>query len=108
MEVIVTGGKMTTEEQRHYIRYILDKYPRTEIEKLYLDLDGDFVNISIEPQKRVLTKMCGAFIGDPLKWNDAKRVERYDTVPNRIDSFEFDKNRLTNQMDNKVCSESRK
>ena len=27
MDVIVTGGAMTAEEQQHYIRYVLEKYP---------------------------------------------------------------------------------
>ena len=76
---------MTVEEQKHYIHYVLDKYPCVEIQSLHLALDGDFVNVSIEPQKSVLTKMGGALIGNPLTWNDAKRAECYDTVPNRID-----------------------
>ena len=85
MDVIVTGGAMTAEEQQHYIRYVLEKYPHVEIQKLILAVDGDFVNISIEPRKRVLTKMGGALISDPLTWNDAKRAEYFDTVPNRLD-----------------------
>lgn len=85
MEVIVTGGEMTAEEQQHYIRCVLEKYPQEEIKTLHLALDGDFVNISIRPQKHILTKMSGALIGNPLVWNDAKRAECYDTVPNRID-----------------------
>ena len=66
MDVIVTGGAMTAEEQQHYIRYVLEKYPHVEIQKLILAVDGEFVNISIEPRKRVLTKMGGALISDPL------------------------------------------
>ena len=85
MDVIVTGGAMTAEEQQHYIRYVSEKYPHVDIQKLFLAVDGDFVNISIEPRKRVLTKMGGALISDPLTWNDAKRAEYLDTVPNRID-----------------------
>ena len=85
MDVIVTGGAMTAEEQQHYIRYVSEKYPHVEIQKLILAVDGDFVNISIEPRKRVLTKMGGALISDPLTWNDAKRAEYFDTIPNRLD-----------------------
>ena len=85
MKVIVTGGEMTAEEQKHYVRYVLDKYPHVEIRAVHVALDGDFVNLSIEPQKSVLTKMGGTLIGSPLKWYDAKRAECYDTSPNRID-----------------------
>ena len=85
MKVIVTGGEMSAEEQQRYIRYVLDKYPYAEIQSLHLALDGDFVNVSIESQKGVLTKMGGTLIGNPLMWNDAKRAEHYDTIPNRID-----------------------
>lgn len=84
MEVTVTGGAMTAEEQQRYIRYVSEKYPHIEIQKLFLAVDGDFVNISIEPQKRILTKMGGALISDPLTWNDAKRAEYFDTIPNSI------------------------
>lgn len=85
MEVVVSGGEMTAEEQQHYISRVLDKYPQEEIETLHLALDGDFVNVSIKPRKHILTKMGGSLIGNPLMWNDAKRAECYDTIPNRID-----------------------
>ena len=85
MEVIVTGGEMTAEEQQHYVRCALEKYPQAEVKTVYLAIDGEFVNVSIEPQKHILTKMSGVLIGNPLTWNDAKRAECYDTVPNRID-----------------------
>jgi len=84
MNVIVSGGPMTAEEQQHYIRYVSEKYPHVDIQQLFLAVDGDFVNISIEPRKRVLTKMGGALISDPLTWNDAKRAEYFDTIPNTL------------------------
>ena len=85
MKVIVTGGEMNVEEQQHYIRSVLEKYPQAEIKAVHLAVDGEFVNVSIEPQKSVLTKMGGTLIGNPLKWNNAKRAECYETIPNRID-----------------------
>lgn len=85
MEVIVTNGVLSAVEQEQYIKYIAEKYPKIKIEKLFLTLDGDFVNIRVEPAKRVLTKMGGALISDPMTWNDAKRAEYFDTVPNHID-----------------------
>lgn len=85
MEVIVTNGALPAHEQEQYVRHITQKYPQIAIDKLYLTLDGDFVNICIEPRKRILTKMGGALISDPLTWNDAKRAEYFETIPNHID-----------------------
>ena len=85
MEVIVTGGTLSNEEQKYYESHVQEKYPHLEIHKLHLTVDGDFVNIAVEPKKRILTKMGGSLIGDPLTWNDAKRAEYLDTIPNSLD-----------------------
>ena len=85
MEVIVTGGMLSIEEQKYYESHVLEKYPHLEIRKLHLTVDGDFVNIAVEPRKRILTKMGGSLIGDPLTWNDAKRASYLDTIPNSLD-----------------------
>ncbi|MBQ3009769.1 MAG: hypothetical protein IJA20_02955 [Methanocorpusculum sp.] len=85
MEIVVTNGVLSAEEKQHYADYIADKYPSVIIDKLYLTLDGDFVNIRVEPQKHILTKMGGTLISDPLTWNDAKRAEYFETIPNHID-----------------------
>ena len=85
MKVIVTNAEMTPEEQQSYVRYVLEKYPRFAIEKLILTVENDMVHMSIIPRKSVLTKMGGTSIGDPLFWNDAKRAEFFDTIPNRLD-----------------------
>lgn len=73
------------EEQEHYVRYITDKYPRLAIQKIILTVNGDYVDISIEPCKHIVTKMSGALISDPLTWNHAKRAEYFDSLPNHID-----------------------
>lgn len=85
MEVIVTGGTLSNEEQKYYESQVFEKYPHLEIHKLHLTVHGDFVNIAVEPKKRILTKMGGSLIGDPLTWNDAKRAEYLDTIPNSLD-----------------------
>lgn len=82
MEVIVTNGVISAEEQEYYEAYIARKYPQLNIRRLILTLEEDRVHFSIEPEKRILTKMCGTLIGDPLTWNDAKRAEYFDTIPN--------------------------
>ena len=85
VEVVVTNGEISLEEQKKYVRYIAKKYPHIFIEKLFLSADGDFVDIRIQLRKRILTKMGGAVIGDPLTWNNAKQAEFRDTIPNKVD-----------------------
>jgi len=84
MEVIVTNGPLPSEEQKYYEDYIAKKYGRLQIQRLLLTLDGDYVNIRIEPRKNVLTKIGGTLISNPLTWNDAKRAEYFDTVPHAL------------------------
>ena len=84
MEVIVTNGVISAEEQKYYEAYISEKYPQLNIQRLILTLEEDRVHFSIEPEKRILAKMGGTLISDPLTWNDAKRAEYFDTVPNYL------------------------
>ena len=84
MEVIVRNGVMSAEEQAYYEKYISEKYPRLIIRRLFLTIDGDMVNISVEREKEILSKMGGTFIGNPLTWNTAKRAEYFDAIPNSL------------------------
>lgn len=74
MEVIVTNGTIPEEECKYYADYVQEKYPYLKIQRLLLTLDGDSVDIYIEPARALLAKMSGALIGDPMKWNDAKSI----------------------------------
>lgn len=85
MKIIVTNGEMPPEEQRYYAQYVTSKYPRLSIEKIFLTVADDHVEIAVEPKRTLLTKMGGALIGDPFRWNDAKRAEYFDTIPNPIE-----------------------
>ena len=84
MEVIVQNGVMSEAEQKHYQHYIAEKYPRLKVRRMFLTIDGDHVKIFIEPYHGILAKMGGALISDPLTWNDAKRAEYFDTIPNTL------------------------
>lgn len=84
MEVIVRNGEMSVEEQAYYENYISEKYRQIKIRRLFLTIDGDMVNISVELEKELLTKMGGSYIGNPLTWNAAKRAEYFDTLPNSL------------------------
>lgn len=84
METVIINGEMSAEERQYFENYIQEKYRRLDIERLYLTLNGDFVDISIELKIQILTKMGGELIGNPLKWNRAKQAEYFDTIPNKL------------------------
>lgn len=86
MQVVVLNGVLSEAEQDTYIRYVTAKYPISIIEKLILDVQRDYVEISCELHRfRNLRKMGGCCIGEPSDWNYAKQAELQDTVPNKID-----------------------
>lgn len=84
METVIINGEMSAEERQYFENYIQEKYRHLDIERLYLTLNGDFVDISVELKIQMLTKMGGELIGNPLKWNRAKQVEYFDTIPNKL------------------------
>ena len=86
MQVAVLNGTLSEAEQAVYVRRVTAKYPVWMIEKLILDVQGDYVDIScIFHRFRDLRKMGGYCIGEPSDWNPAKQAELRDTLPNRID-----------------------
>ena len=86
MQIVVLNGVMTEAEQDCYIRHITAKYPPGAIDKLVLDIQGEYVDIRYTlhrfPQVR---KMGGYCVGEPADWNPAKQAELRDTLPNPID-----------------------
>lgn len=86
MQIVVLNGTLSEQEQDAYIRYVTEKYPAGAIEKVFLDIQGDYVDIRCTLHRfRELRKMTGAVIGAPEDWNYAKQAELRDTIPNRID-----------------------
>ena len=86
MQVVVTHGRLSEAEQDAYVRRITDKYPPGAIEKVFLDVQGDYVDVRyILHRYREFRKLGGYCIGEPESWNAAKRAEFRDTIPNRID-----------------------
>ena len=84
MDTVIINGEMSAEERQYFENYIQEKYRHLDIERLYLTLNGDFVDISVELKIQMLTKMGGELIGNPLKWNRAKQAEYFDTIPNKL------------------------
>ena len=86
MQVIVINGSLSQEEENAYVRHVTAKYPMSAIEKLYLDVHEDYVDIRYTLHRmRELRKMSGYCIGDPTMWNLAKQAELRDTIPNAIE-----------------------
>lgn len=77
--------ELTLEEQKIYARMIRAKYPYAEVDQLVFETDGTHIYFRQRAPKRILAKMGGVYIGDPDTWNDAKRAEYYDTLPNPLD-----------------------
>lgn len=86
MQVVVLNGTLTEAEQEVYIREATKVYPVSIIEKLYLDVQSDHVDVRYDLHRfRDLRKMGGYCIGEPADWNHAKQAELRDTVPNPIE-----------------------
>lgn len=86
MQVVVLNGTLTEAEQDTYIREAAKAYPMSIIEKLFLDVRGDHVDVRYDLHRfRNLRKMGGCCIGEPSDWNHAKQTELRDTVPNPIE-----------------------
>jgi len=88
MQVVVRNGTLTEAEQDAYIQQATKVYPISIIEKLFLDVQGDHVDVSYDLHRfRNMWKMGGYCIGEPSNWNRAKQAELRDTVPNPIPYF---------------------
>ncbi len=86
MQVVVLNGTLTEAEQDAYVQQATKVYPISIIEKLFLDVQGDHVDVSYDLHRfRDMRKMGGYCIGEPSGWNHAKQAELRDTVSNPID-----------------------
>ena len=86
MQIIVINGPLSEREQDACVRQVARKYPMSAIEKLYLEVHEDYVDVRYTLHRsRELRKMSGYCISEPATWNEAKQSELRDTVPN---SFE--------------------
>lgn len=83
MKVDVIGGHMQQQEIDAYVAHIHSHNPGQELQKLTLELDGDFVNMTYElepvPFERI-RRITGYLVGTMDRWNDAKRAEEHDRI----------------------------
>ena len=86
MQVVVLNGSLTEAEQAVYVRQATAVYPVSIIEKLFLDVQGDHVEVRCDLHRfRNLRKMGGYCISEPATWNSAKQAEYRDMLPNRLE-----------------------
>lgn len=86
MQIIVINGPLPEREQDAYVRQVTKKYPMSAIEKLFLEVHEDYVDVRYTLHRfRELRKMGGYCISEPETWNSAKRAEYRDMVPNNFE-----------------------
>ena len=86
MQIIVINGPLSEREQDAYIRHVTAKHPMSEIEKVYLEVHEEYVDIRFTlHRRRELRKMSGYCVSEPALWNTAKQSELRDTIPNAIE-----------------------
>ena len=86
MQIVVLNGPLSEREQDIYIREVTRKCPASAIEKLYLEVHEDYVDVRYTLHRyRELRKMGGYCISEPASWNSAKRAELQEMVPNRFE-----------------------
>ena len=87
MLIAVLNGTLSEAEQDTYIRRITSRFPAGTVERITLDAQGDFVDVTYTLHRfRNLRKMGGYCIGEPADWNLAKQAELRDTVTHPVDA----------------------
>ena len=86
MKVIVVNGTLSTKEEDIYAKRILSMHPGVMIDEILLDASGEEIQYTAVVCNRLLTKQGGTVIGNPITWNDAKRAEYIETIPNSVES----------------------
>ena len=83
IEVQVTGGTISPEEQQAYVRRAEELYADRLPDMMTLHIDGDYVDIQYHfynrPFERI-RRITGYLVGDMSHWNDAKAAEERDRV----------------------------
>lgn len=89
MQIEVIGGEMTAEEQQEYVKYIKEKSKRTDIAKVIIKLDGEYVDLEWHYQSQPfdrIRRITGYLVGTLDRFNDGKKAEVADRVPHGYDA----------------------
>ena len=86
MKIAIMNGTLSEAEQDYYIRHVTDKYPMSIIDKIVLEVHGDYVDVHYTLHRfREVRKMGGYCIGEPADWHPAKPAAMRDTLPNPVE-----------------------
>ena len=86
MKIIVINGPLSEKEQDACIRHATRRHPASAIDKLYIEVHEDHVDLRYTLYRyRELRKMGGYCISEPETWNSAKQAEYRDLVPNQFE-----------------------
>ena len=100
MIIEVIGGEITDDEKEQYKTFVANKYKHNIIDKLVIELDGDYVNLKtfIKPMafERV-RRITGYLVGTLDRFNDAKRAEVKDRKQHGV---EYDDHTVSGLIDN--------
>lgn len=89
MQIEVIGGEMCAEEQQKYVKYIKEKSKRTDIAKIIIKLDGEYVNLEWHYQSQPfdrIRRITEYLVGTLDRFNDGKKAEVNDRVPHGYDT----------------------
>lgn len=83
MKITVKGAELPMEEIRCYEKYIREKYPDRKMNRMVIEVDGEYVDITTyydEPPFERIRRITGYLVGTVDRFNDAKRAEVSDRV----------------------------
>lgn len=87
VEIVVTGGDLSREEQEAYLKYVKGKNSQRYIKKLEIIVDGDYVDLRYtysDPRFERIRRITGYLVGTLDRFNDGKRAEVADRVKHGI------------------------
>jgi len=88
MKIEIVGGKISAAEQAEYIKIISEKYAGQDIEKIVIEVNGEFVDIHTHlrsvPFQRI-RRITGYLVGTLDRFNNGKKAEVLDRVPHGVD-----------------------
>ena len=83
VEVVVTGGTLSSKEVKYWVDHVKQKPGCSNLQKLEILVDGEYVELkwlpAPKPSERI-RRITGYLVGDMGRWNNAKIAEERDRV----------------------------
>ncbi len=91
MEINVTGGTMSAQEQDAYVKYITGKHSDKKITGIDINMDGEYVDLKyyfVPREFERIRRITGYLVGTMDHWNNGKRAEERDRVKHDVSTLE--------------------